>query len=50
MNLSYVGYTYFIKFLVTGQVYYGSRCDKEFEPGGFSVHTRALAKKGILIS
>jgi hypothetical protein len=37
MNLSYVGYTYCIKFLVTGQVYYGSRCAKNCNPNEFWV-------------
>lgn len=37
MNLPYVGYTYCIKFLVTGQVYYGSRCAKNCNPNEFWV-------------
>lgn len=37
MNLSFVGYTYCIKFLPTGQVYYGSRCAKNCNPSEFWV-------------
>ena len=37
MNISYVGYTYCIKFLTTNQVYYGSRCAKNCHPSEFWV-------------
>lgn len=37
MNLSFVGYTYCIKFLPTSQVYYGSRCAKNCHPSEFWV-------------
>jgi len=37
MKLPYVGYTYCIKFLKTGQVYYGSRCAKKCNPSEFWV-------------
>jgi len=34
---SYIGYTYLITFLPTGQVYYGSRCAKNCNPSEFWV-------------